>query len=208
MQPGPVEIIQCPYCDNKFKKSTLMSGNTIGAKFWTDGKREAPMLPDSVVVSFCEKCSEYFWVEDAKKIDQVLYDSDKYSDLEFLKDLTLEEYIYALKQIDIRSDDDTFYLLRQIWWKYNDYYRKNNEAELSQDVEKIMPDLLEKLLNVFDENDDNHLLMKGELLRELGQFEKAKVTLNKISSDEYDKVKQIIIDLAKNEVSELRELKF
>jgi hypothetical protein len=25
---------------------TLASGNTIGARFWTDGKMEAPMLPD------------------------------------------------------------------------------------------------------------------------------------------------------------------
>ena len=110
MLPGPVEIIQCPYCEQKFKQSTMMSGNTIGAKFWTDGKREAPMLPDGIIVAFCETCSQYFWVDEAEVIDEVEPDGHKYRDLDYLKALTLEQYIDAFQKLEIRSDQDTFFL--------------------------------------------------------------------------------------------------
>ena len=206
MLPGPVEIIQCPDCDQKFKKSTMMSGNTMGATFWTDGKREAPMLSESIAVSFCKECSSYFWVDEAEVVDEAPPDSHKYLDLDYLKKLTLEQYIDALQKIEIRSDQDEFYLLRQIWWKYNDYYREDKDAEIPQDIKKVIPDLLDRLLNNFNEENDERLLMKGELLRELGQFKAAEKTLNKISNPEYKEVKQFIMKLTKNENSELKEL--
>ena len=39
MLPGPYQIIACPQCKGLAKYMTLMSGNTIGARVWTDGKR-------------------------------------------------------------------------------------------------------------------------------------------------------------------------
>jgi len=206
MLPGPVEIIQCPYCDQKFKQSTMMSGNTIGAKFWTDGKREAPMLPDSIALTFCGACSQYFWIDDAEVIDEVEPDGYKYQDLDYLKALTLEQYIDSFQKIEIRSDQDTFFLLRQIWWKYNDYFREDNEAELSPNIKRVIPELLDKLLDNFDENEDEHLLLKGELLRELGSFEAAKKTLKQVTASEYLEVKEFILDLVKSEESDLKEL--
>jgi hypothetical protein len=206
MLSGPVEIIQCPYCDQKFKQDTIMSGNIIGAKFWTDGNSETPMLPDRMTISFCEACRQYFWVDEATMIDEFQPDDQKYPDANYLKDLTLEQYIDAFQKVKIRSDQDRFYLLRQIWWKYNDYHRENKEAELPYYITNIMPGFLNKLLNNFNESNDRHLLLKGELLRELKQFKAAEKTLNKISNPEYREVKQFIMKLAKNENSELKEL--
>ena len=208
MLPGSVMIIQCPNCDNKLKKKTLKSGNTFNAKYWTDGKREAPMLPESVVVTICKKCNKYFWVDDAEIIDEMEPAEEKYLELEYLEELSLEQYIDSLKKVEIRSEEDTFYLLLQIWWKYNDYFRENNADELSQNIKNKIPGLLNELLSIFDENDDNDLMMKGELLRELGRFPEAEKTLNKINTPEYSQAKQFILDLVKDEVSELRELKF
>jgi tetratricopeptide (TPR) repeat protein len=206
MLPGPDRIIQCPYCENQFRQRTLMSGNTFGATFWTDGKREAPMLPDSVIVSFCEECGRYFWVEDAEQIDEVQPDAEEYPDAELLKELTLEQYIEAFEKMEIKNDEDILFLLKQIWWKYNDYYRNDEQEEIKQSIEKRIPGLLEKLMDYLDENNDDHLILKGELLRELGRFEKAIEILNKINEPEYDKAKQYIIELAERSISELREL--
>ncbi len=207
MLPGPDRIIQCPYCQNQFRQRTLMSGNTFGATFWTDGKREAPMLPDSVVVAFCVECGNYFWVEDAELIDKVPPDVNEYPEVELLEELTLEQYIEALEIMEVANDEDTFYLLRQIWWKYNDYYRSDEQVEIPQNIEKRMPILLNKLLDILDEENDDHLMLKGELLRELGKFEEALETLNKMKDPEYDDAKEYIIELADKGISELRELK-
>ena len=46
MLPGPTTIKRCPGCKGLLAEGTLASGNTLGATFWTDGKREAPMLPE------------------------------------------------------------------------------------------------------------------------------------------------------------------
>jgi len=208
MLPGPDNIIECPYCENRFRERTLMSGNTFGATFWTDGKREAPMVPDSVIVSFCEECNNYFWVEDAEIIDRVAPDIRKYPEAELLEELTLEQYIEALEKMEVKNDEDMIYLLRQIWWKYNDYYREDNEEKIPQNIIDKMPDLLNKLLDFLDESDADHLIMKGELLRELGKFEEAKKTLNKISNPEYEDVRDFILELVDKRIYKLRELEF
>ena len=98
-------------------------------------------------------------------------------------------------------------MLLHTWWKYNDYFREDNQTELSEDIKKQVPNLLNELLDIFDENNDNQLMMKGELLRELGQFTEAKKTLNKVSAPEYSQAKKYIKDLAQKRISELRELK-
>lgn len=207
MLPGKDKIIQCPACDQQFRQQTIMSGNTLGAKIWTDGKQVAPMLPEATVLSFCNSCNQYFWVEEAEVIDELDPGDDTDSDIEHLHGLTLEQYIDAFGKIEMRSQEDTLFVLRQIWWKYNDYYRDDNESELSQDIKNKIPDLLEKLLNNFNEKNDDHLMLKGELLRELGRFESAKKTLNKVTASEYLKAKEFILDLVENEVTELKELK-
>ena len=139
-------------------------------------------------------------------IDEVEPDGHKYRDLDYLKALTLEQYIDAFQKIEIRSDQDTFFLLRQIWWKYNDYFRENKEAELSSNIKKVIPELLDKLLDNFAENEDGHLMLKGELLRELGHFEAAEKTLKQVTASEYLEVKEFILDLVESEESDLKEL--
>ena len=46
MMPGPAQILTCPYCGEKKKIMSLLSGNTFGAKLWSDNKKISPMLPE------------------------------------------------------------------------------------------------------------------------------------------------------------------
>jgi thermostable 8-oxoguanine DNA glycosylase len=69
-----------------------------------------------------------------------------------------------------------------------------------------MPELLNKLLNNFDEEKNEHLMLKGELLRELERFDTAKEILKQVSSSEYLEAKEFILDLAENEESDLKKL--
>lgn len=40
MMPGKIIIREYPHCKGYFKEQTMASGNTFGARYWTDGKIE------------------------------------------------------------------------------------------------------------------------------------------------------------------------
>ena len=57
MKPGPDKVIECPKCKALARVFTLVSGNTFGARRWTDGRMIAPMLPRPPVIAKCGDCS-------------------------------------------------------------------------------------------------------------------------------------------------------
>lgn len=54
------KIVKCPYCGAKKELLSLVSGNTIGATQWSDGKMVAPMLPRVSPVQKCAQCGKYY----------------------------------------------------------------------------------------------------------------------------------------------------
>ena len=54
---APIQI-ECPHCQQQALKESLVSGNTLGSVSWTDGKREAPMLPEFPILTFCDRCKQ------------------------------------------------------------------------------------------------------------------------------------------------------
>jgi hypothetical protein len=71
MLPGPDEIIRCPVCLGLLRHSTLASGNTFGAELWSDGRLDAPMLPDSPPVVLCPCCAAPFWERSAVRVGEI-----------------------------------------------------------------------------------------------------------------------------------------
>jgi len=65
MKPGPDLVVACPRCGRRAKVPALRSGNTFGARFWTDGKVDAPMLPRRPPIAPCRGCGRPFWWHDA-----------------------------------------------------------------------------------------------------------------------------------------------
>ena len=188
MIPGPTIIISCPHCGQYAKKRTLISGNTFGAKLWSDGKKIAPMLPDFPNLVVCSKCDQFYWVKDAKKIAEVTNYSeqkDKWSNAEFIEFPTFYQYFKALKTIP-----DERYIRIRIWWSYNDYFRMGKGKEVTQDMLDLNTKNLTALLKLLDESDQNDLLMKAEILRNLGWFEESKLLLDRISDGDLAWVKE------------------
>ena len=66
MIPGPTLIIACPECDFLMQKDTIKSGNTLGTRYWSNGKVAAPMLPDYPAITSCGGCHAFFWIQNAK----------------------------------------------------------------------------------------------------------------------------------------------
>lgn len=71
MQPGKSIVRACPSCGQEVIESTTLSGNTFGALFWTDGKCEAPMLPDMPWLVKCPGCEAPLWIDEATKLGEI-----------------------------------------------------------------------------------------------------------------------------------------
>ena len=70
MLPGPTIIRRCSQCDQLIEESTIMSGNTFGATYWTDGKREAPMLPNTLWLVQCPHCQALAWLDEQEQVGE------------------------------------------------------------------------------------------------------------------------------------------
>jgi len=91
---GPNIIISCPHCRAKVQHLSILSGNSFGAIFWTDGKVIAPMMPNIPQLIACWQCKEIYWLKDAeilnlKEIDARLH--SKKGRVEILQDF-LDNY--------------------------------------------------------------------------------------------------------------------
>ncbi|RPJ33675.1 MAG: hypothetical protein EHM17_09410 [Verrucomicrobiaceae bacterium] len=94
--------MKAPGCLNPVKFSTIGSGNTFGATFWTDGKREAPMLPDEPWLRKSPSEGALFWSDECEEIGQIdLYsagsEKPEWKDLDYAVEPSEDDYAAALQ---------------------------------------------------------------------------------------------------------------
>jgi hypothetical protein len=196
MTPGPTLIKECPHCGQLFCEATLNSGNTFGATYWTDGKREAPMLPESPSLVKCGSCDKFIWIDEAEEVGQVepFESTSQFDTLDFVE-LDEQGYLDALDQ-EITSDPEkTHYLRMKAWWAANDQHRQDTdhagEPVRSEGARRNMDRLCESL----SDSDEEQRLMKAELTRELGNFEEAGRLLASLTRPELQHAVQRITQL-------------
>jgi len=127
---GPNEILLIPTSGKLVKIRTLNSGNTFGAVYWTDGKREARMLPDEPWLRVHPKNREFFWTDECKKVadEQLLEPNPKYLEVPFAESPTLEDYRRALSTLPALTLEKERYLRMRFWWEANDPVRRGTVA--------------------------------------------------------------------------------
>jgi len=154
-------VRECPHCKAHVVQEDTLSGNTIGAKLYTDAKREAKMLPDHPALVKCPLCGGIFWVEEASEVDvgfeaaqgkpQVMAPLEK-EVLKFLTGQTLPK-------------EKELYLRMRCWWMANDPWRRLSDPKPSFSPEQVKN--LEALSAIFDESLPGHRILKAEIAREL-----------------------------------------
>lgn len=206
MIPGPRKIITCPNCQGLASYLTLLTGNLLGARVWTDGKLFAPMFPQPPAVVKCIHCEECYWLFDTKPIGMIdRRDPDRQIDpawtaTEHVEEPTEAEYYQAIEKGLATTPREERKLRILAWWRRNDAFRvfgKPKKASKKAAQHKPSPPLpwrenLQALLPLLDEGNNNDCLMKAEVLRELGDFEAAKQVLNRIDIDKAEKVAEFI----------------
>jgi hypothetical protein len=196
MIPGPTIIISCPHCGQLAKNKTLISGNTFGSQLWSDGKKISPMLPEFPILVLCKKCDQFYWVKETKEIERLSENdiSDKKWDvIDYLEFPSFHEYFKALETITAEK-----YIRLKIWWSYNDYFREGHENDITPDMKKLNTENLIGLLKILDETDDNDLLMKAEIFRQLDWFDESRQLLNIMDNTDLAWVKEkLLVEISK-----------
>ena len=120
MIPGNAEIVKCPYCGTEKELMTLVSGNTIGAEYWSDNKRIARMLPHVSPVQKCSNCGKYYFEHKNRYGES--------EDTSFnLGELTFSEWREAFQQFQTEGVDDDEMTNVRFWvvQSFNDYFYRN-----------------------------------------------------------------------------------
>lgn len=190
MMPGNTYVRECPHCSGRFTQPTMASGNTFGAKFWLDGKMDAPMMPEYPAYVGCPHCKGNFWVEDTKVVKSFGYNEEKE-----IPDLTLDSnqnpvpyrvptkkiYLQGLDDLNITKENE-IYLRSKLMQLYNDV---NRDQKVQKPAIAAQIENWNRLLEILDSNDTQEKLLKVEIYREMGNFEEAKKAFTGEFDEEY-----------------------
>lgn len=218
MLPGPDKVCECPKCKGLLRVFTLISGNTIGARRWTDGKMIAPMLPTPPAITRCPYCGHYYWISESKVVGELPLWGDEerkvpstWKTAERVRELSEAEYLEAIRIGAADSSEKELHLRICAWWSGNDPLRSQgpSPADQTQNAPTRSPEAtmnLERLLELLDIRNPDQRLMKAELLREIGRFDDAIHLLDSHFPGEYRTVVALVRRLAQNRDSVVREI--
>jgi hypothetical protein len=191
-------VRECPHCKAHVVQEETVSGNTIGATYWTDGKREAKMLPDHPWLAKCPVCSRLFWVDESVEVDtsfdaakgkqQVLAPSEK-------------DLLGFLAGPELPRDKE-LYVRVSAWRSANDAWRWNPNATPAFSKDQVQN--LNALSDMLDEKDPNQRILKAEIARELGEFDECLLLLSHQFESGYERVVGFIKKLAEEKVRVVR----
>jgi hypothetical protein len=191
--PMPI-VRECPHCKAQFVHEETVSGNTIGAKFYTDGRSYAPMLPEHPWLAKCPTCGGLFWV-DAARMVEIGFDAVKGKPQ--VKAPSKKEMLDFLAGTAL-TEDKQVYLRMRVWWAANDVWRwlPNPKPTFSKEHVKN----LKALSALLDESNSDQRIIKAEIARELGEFEKCLKLLSYQVEKSYDWTVGFIRRLAQEKV--------
>lgn len=168
---GPDIIRECPKCKTSLVQHTMLSGNTNGAVFWTDGKVDALMFPYMPLLVKCPNCRLVFWIEDAQRLGEKPRGKSKEWSSVLEPGLPSEDDILRLLSKKSFERNKELYARRTAWWLVNDMFRENESTQINFSTEQIKN--LRALADILDERVPEQRIMKSEIYRELGQFQDA-----------------------------------
>ena len=210
MIPGPDLVYKCPKCGRKAVSKSIISGNTVGAVSYSDGKQIAKMLPDFPYIIKCGKCGAFYRLERKYRIGEEYgygRDESKMKDCDYAGFLSIDEYIEAIDLKVYVNKNEEIYLRRRLWWAFNDRYRRygdelndgwyrnrgeNRDIDRGADKEIYESNCI-RLIEILDKNKTDDKIMCAELYRNIGNYAECKNILETIQEEKYNWVKELLI---------------
>ena len=176
----------CPHCKAHVVQEDTVSGNTIGAVYYTDGKREARMLPDHPLLAKCPACKGLFWVDEAIEIAAGFEEAEGKQKVLNPSEGELLAFIFG----ETLTKDKELYLRQRAWWAANDAWRHARGAKTNFSEAQVKN--LQAFSEMLDETDEIERIFKAEIARELGQFDTCRQLLSHPFGENLQKVADFI----------------
>lgn len=174
--PGPGLILTCPHCKAQKIVFSTLSGNTFGARLWSDMKLDAPMGSKTSFVQHCPRCHKYYTLSSQK--GEPRYSKNSFG--ETFGHLSYEEWKEAIRQFTKdnsfgdKKDESSIRLL--FIQAYNDYHFRGDTIRQPSAFDRR---LFTENAEAFLKSDDlivtfDLKIFKAEMFRECGRFEECK----------------------------------
>ena len=213
MLPGPVIVTRCPNCQGLVSRRTLASGNTLGAKWWTDGEFRARMLPMTPELIRCVHCTQVAWRDDFEEVDS--YESylgflafseeedakkriesakakrAQYENLPYFEEPSAEEIIRFINRSSLLAHKEVHARILA-WRRWNDSRRDEDKFQaLNEEEERNLIRIVELLEKAGDQN-----LLLAEAFRELGNLKSARRIIDQSAfADKEQSTVQFLLEL-------------
>lgn len=224
MQPGPSVVVHCPFCNALGSYETRLSGNNFGGTYYTDGKAVLPMDFYTTSVVQCKACNRPFLRQFATEVGE--FDRWSQSDLDEegrpinpafraapeLIEPTEAQYLTGLDELIELVPQEELAIRLFAWWRGNDRYRADAPEPETADSPTIVAlrktniDGLLRLLPEEDSTDHSQPLMRAEVFRQIGEFDKALAILTRPYPDELNGAIARLSSLCQEKDSMLRTL--
>ena len=182
MLPGPDAYVRCPSCGALARHFTLMSGNNLGAKVWSDGFVEEPMFPSPPPFVQCKTCHVCYWLVEAEEVPEE--EAPHWSqDVPEVESASEESMLWALKSGRFPPGGLDERALRTIaWWKSNDALR-GRRGKRKAVSEWLQTERLRNLKSIVElpPEDEHEKVKRAEAYRQMGDFEAARQALSEVT---------------------------
>jgi len=176
---------------------SLVSGNTFGSVLYSDLKHVSLMLLEFPDYTSCEKCNSIFQLSKLKSIGSFEWNDEsnpEWQEAQRAGFLTIDQYFSALKLGFGRKLTEELYLRKMIWWKYNDRMRSGKQIFDNSEDEVQWTENCRVLIQLLDDNNANHQIMKSELHRNLADFEQCVGMIDTLMKKELQWMKEKLMD--------------
>ena len=200
MPAGPSLVISCPHCRALASVRTSDSGNTFGATTWTDGWRDAPMMPQTPRLTRCAACRKIFWTEEAPQLGYTLFGEElpperaHWSDAPQIQPLDEAGVAEALTDGLGATPDREMELRVLRWWRGNDRFRQP-DLKCGYTTDPGAIENMERLIEMMRDGEEDLLLFRAEAQRELGYFDDALATLRGVCCSDWWPAKSQLLGL-------------
>ena len=201
---GSTLVKCCSECSGHIEEQSILSGNTFGATYWTDGKMEAPMLPAVPRLVKCPHCMFLLWIAELEVIDE--YEGTHSRDIcskakPFLKP-AFGDYMSFLESVSLAPQAER-YIRITAWRKGND---KRRRSQIQSSLSRKEIGNIKVLEGLIDLSIGEDYLMAAEIKRELGLFSESEELLKGITDKQLTLAAKTVESLAQRKDQYVRQI--